>query len=407
MVTPIPYDPGGTFIWSREGEDQHSGAPMLQSAPPSGCGYSANGGSVAFDCGSGTCTCHGCSLDGTFHLEQMELTLPTIWCGCWYEDPDEDPEPTPEPHSDMASRPSVTATFSKSVVLFEDAYTNAPGEVVQRQSSETILTISAYGGANGAYLQVYPGILDAKLIRTGGHNLPRRKVKIPENSDVVYEIAYQGKVASGAAKDIKVRATLTAINEISPLPSTAEATSAQLQMEAVSTFPTNRARHVFGPLEESRIKVFPEALMSRIEITGEIPHEGKVESTKLTSSTKAATFNLDVKCEDAELTLAMSVIEPEGGVQGIQAEPFTDADWDEIEETPLMSSEAGVTGNIWVRVLPQHVSFQHIRMLEGTAPAVAIWGCCTNQTLFPPESIAHGVMAGGSSSYSSASAKNA
>ena len=188
-------------------------------------------------------------------------------------------------------------------------------------------------------------------------------------------------------------------NDMSPSPSIAKATAARLQMEAVSTFPANRARHVFGPLEEARMKVYPGVLTSAIEMIGNVPHEGKIESRMLTVGTKATTFNLDVKCDGAELTLTFSVIEPVGSVRGLRAEPFTNGDWEEIEENPLLSSESGVAGNVWVRVLPQYVSFQHIRMLEGTAPAVSIWGCCTNQVLFPPDDIAHGVTAGGTPSY--------
>ena len=259
-VTPVPYDPGGIFEWDPVGDS--TGGARLMSASSSACSYAANGGCVSWSCGTDSCGCRGCSISGTYTLEEAILNLPTVWCGCWEDDPEE-PEPTPEPHADMASKPSVTATFSEPVVLFEDAYTNAPGEVVQRQSTTTTLTISAYGGANGAYLQVDPGILETKLVRTDGHRLPTSKVKIPQNSDVVYEIAYQGKVASRAAKDIKVRATLTAINDMSPPPSTADLTAVRVAINPEhKTGEMFRFRHKFGVCE----RVFCESWPSDIRV---------------------------------------------------------------------------------------------------------------------------------------------
>ncbi len=83
-------------------------------------------------------------------------------------------------------------------------------------------------------------------------------------------------------------------------------------------------------------------------------------------------------------------VEPSTQVLGMPAEQFSGLDWDIVEACSLGESEAGVAGRIWVRVLPNYVSFQHIRLLEGFAPAESIWGCCTNQTLFPREQICHG-----------------
>ena len=259
-VTPVPYDPGGIFEWDPVGDS--TGGARLMSASSSACSYIANGGCVSWGCGADSCGCRGCSISGSYTLEEAILNLSTVWCGCWEDDPEE-PEPTPEPHSDMASKPSVTATFSEPVVLFEDAYTNAPGEVVQRQSTTTTLTISAYGGANGAYLQVDPGILETKLVRTDGHSLPTARVRIPENSDVTYEISYEGKAASSGMRDIEVTATLTAINDMSPSPSIANLTAVRVAINPEhKTGEMFRSRHKFGVCE----RVFCESWPSDIRV---------------------------------------------------------------------------------------------------------------------------------------------
>ncbi len=48
--------------------------------------------------------------------------------------------------------------------------------------------------------------------------------------------------------------------------STARTTSIQLKMEALSEFPTNRARHVFGPREEARFVFSPDSMRSMVKI---------------------------------------------------------------------------------------------------------------------------------------------
>ena len=260
IVTPVPYDPGGAFEWY-----WFDGSPRvarLLSTGPSACSYVANGGCVSWDCGTDSCGCRGCSISGNYTLEEVALNLPTIWCGCW-DDDSEEPEPTPESHTDMASRPSVTVAFSEPVVLFEDAYTNAPGEVVQRQSTTTTLTIAAYGGANGAYLTVDSGELENKLIRIGGHNLPTSRVKIPPHADVQYEITYEGKKESGGKDDIQVIAMLLAINAVSPPSTTAKATSVRVEFEVENPAPDApdcRNRHRFGVLERVRRNSYPRGL---------------------------------------------------------------------------------------------------------------------------------------------------
>lgn len=395
-VTPVPCDPGGAFEWEPLGGRAGSARPHPADRPA--CSHVAHGGCVFWECGSVSCGCTGCSISGRYVFEGVSADLPTVWCGCGEDDP-ETPEPPALPHEDMASSPSVKATFSRSVVLFEDAYTNAPGDVVPRRSSETTLTISAYGGANGAWLLVDPGSVGDRLAWAGGHRLPTSRVRIPANSDVRYEIVYEGRASSAKAHDVEVTATLTAMNDMSPMPSVATATSVRLQMEAVSTFPSNRARHVFGPLEKSRFKVFPDSLRPNLAITGTVPYDGHLDTVKLTASAKAATFDLVAECGEGKITLPFSVIGPSAKIEGLFAEPFSSQDWEDIEEAPLSSQEGGVAGRIWVRVLPSYVSFQHIRMIEGTAPATLTWGCCTNHVQFPPDRISHGEVSGGSSSY--------
>ena len=253
VVTPYPSDPGGVYHWRRPGEDDEQDGPRARNAPSgSDCSYTANGGRVSFDCGHGSCSCLGCWLAGDFVSDGVKCDLPTVWCGCTDSHGEEDDDPPPTtPHEDMASAPSVSATFDYPVVIFENAYTNAPGASFPRHSKTVRLRISAYGGANGSRLNISKVGIDEKLIQTGGHRFPTKEVKIPADSDVNYEFVFEGKAESGSEKDIKVTASLTAINAMSPKPETAELTAVQVVIEAEDQHPISELlnRHAFGMRE--------------------------------------------------------------------------------------------------------------------------------------------------------------
>ena len=363
-VTPIPYDPGGVFEWNPAGGG--SGGARLMSASPSACSYAANGGCVSWGCGTDSCGCRGCSISGTYTLEEAILNLPTVWCGCWEDDPEE-PEPTPEPHADMASRPAVTATFSASVVLFEDAYTNAPGEVVQRQSTTTTLTISAYGGANGAYLQVDPGILNDKLVRTGGHSLPTSRVRIPENSDVTYEIVYEGKTASSGMQDINVTATLTAINDMSPLPSTADLTAVRVAIRPVhETGPMFCNRHRFGVCEWVQCESWPSVVSVRWNGGGHGSTRSNTARHLHEVPFEALSYNLVASAEGVEFSRAVESIFPNS------VNVFNDASHEVRRSySAANASEAGWVGmELPVYCSPTNVYFGEIQVRELEADGV-------------------------------------
>jgi len=106
------------------------------------CDYSTSGGWICFNCGgNGDCGCHGCSVTGCAMLEDASFDIPSIWCGCWYEDPDPDPNSATNTPSSPPGGPSITLSLDENIVLFEAAYTNAPGESVDRHSTEVELTV--------------------------------------------------------------------------------------------------------------------------------------------------------------------------------------------------------------------------------------------------------------------------
>ena len=116
--------------------------------------------------GSGSdCGCHGCSVDGTYTMECSTFNLPTLFCGCSYDDTDDPPDDPPdEPFSET---PSVSITFSQPALIFEDRYEASPDNWVEKRSTTNVLTVTASGGASGATLILTAQNL-ACLRRIGG-----------------------------------------------------------------------------------------------------------------------------------------------------------------------------------------------------------------------------------------------
>ena len=360
LTTPTPYDPGGAFSWATR-EAGEAVRLLSSNLTSSGCSSVAQDGLVAFSCSS-ECGCGGCSISGLYHLEDMAFRLPTVWCGCQNGNEDTPPEPTPTPHPDVVTAPSVSVSFTPSAVLFEDAYTNAPGDVVARQSTMTTLRISAYGGEQDASLSVESRGLERCLQRTNGHHFPEGRIRIPAHSDVVYEIVYEGVEASARENDISVEATLAVVNGVSPLPSTAAATAVRVEMSPFDLPPLNPTpnRHLLGIHEKVKILYQPRTIALKWE-------DESLSNEEVDLSSGESGF-LEFFCPWSKGQYQISV-EFNGAKRGMNflvLEPIIEcreAVWNEnLRGSP---GEAGTVGmNLALYLQPQTVSFEWIMMEE-------------------------------------------
>lgn len=326
-------------------------------------------------------------------MEGGAWPLPTLWCGCISPESHEE-TPPPVPQSHWVEAPSVTAQFDQEIVFFESTYTNTPTEIIPKQSTHATLTLTCSGGPHGAYLSVEKHCVDEKLQLLDGLPLPVTRIFIPANCEMRWENLYEGREASVVENDITVRATLHAINEMSPPTVCAHLTSVQLALEAVSHFPTNRAHHIFGPAEKTTVRFAPSALTSEGCIEVPSTFLGTVNDLDIRVPNDVSSSRLVVRCKNQTRNLPLKVIRPtQAHVIGVRS--YTHQDWlRELGSFPP-NCFVGVGAFIDVQIYPLTVSFQNICILERTTPATNIWGCCTNQMLFPLESIGHGQEEGG------------
>ena len=208
-----PYDPGCEFLWN-------------QPTRSVTCNYTTNGGWIGFNChGAWGCECGGCSVSGVAMLEEASFDLPDVWCGCWHYDP-LDPEIGPA----FTNMPYVAVSFDKSVVFYEDAYTNALNDVVAKHSTNTTLSVFAYGGEAGGMLYISVQNIK-KLVRVGGKMISFPYTAfVPPQSGVSFSIEYEAETHSVTQNDIVVSATLQSAGGGSPITSTCSTTVVKLEL---------------------------------------------------------------------------------------------------------------------------------------------------------------------------------
>ena len=236
---------GGTFEWTN-----------------TCCTITSRGDSFWFACG-GECSCSGCYASGWLVYEGYALPCLGGFCGC----PHEDDEPRTE-EDDQAHAAGVELSFSKRAVIFEDAYTNAPGEVVARRSTVTALSCTAHGGPRGARLSLSLAGAE-KLVAISGPDFPSSARFIPPGQKLDFAIEYEGLLPSDAVNDIVASATLIEEETDARHFASNTVTSVCLQLVAIYEAPENPnpSRHVYGVGEKVRFKVTP--ISQNVSITTE------------------------------------------------------------------------------------------------------------------------------------------
>ena len=177
----------GSFVWTN-----------------SCCSVSHSGDVFVYSCND-ACHCTGCSAMGYYGYESYRLPAYGVWCGC-SSDGEHDDRPGEE-DDDGPYDAGAHASFSKSAVIFEDVYTNSPGNCIGRQSTQTSLRCVANGGPNGGHVR-FEILGEEKLERVSGHVLPVEQDVSP-GKKLDFTIVYKGQLPSSAAEDIIVTTTFT------------------------------------------------------------------------------------------------------------------------------------------------------------------------------------------------------
>ena len=215
------------------------------------CPLTGSGDSFWFAC-SGGCPCGGCEAAGIYDYEGYALRCEGGGCGCPRGD-----ERYVTRIDDAPCAASASVSFSKPTVLFENAYTNRPGDAAGRRSTRTTLSCVAHGGERGVTAS-FSLIGGDRLVCVRGGGLPVSRF-VPPQQRLEFEIDYEGRVASEEQDDIVARAEID-VDSSSAASSTASLTSVEVELRVVYDAPENgsKTRHLYGVGELVELRHCPQ-----------------------------------------------------------------------------------------------------------------------------------------------------
>lgn len=299
----------------------------------------------------------------------------------------------------------VSIVLDRNVILFEDAYTNAPGEVVARQTTWTRVNAYFSAGANAATGTFYMAqggerIRLHAVTRNGTVVAEPQPVDIPARGVRRLVFYAEGLEASSNLDDVTFHAYLMGDGGL--VSDSKRLTVGLLKVEAASEFPTNRTRHVFGPLEETSLSLIPQALFDSATIVGTIPYNGELTRTPtnyfLKVSNRRAKFSMTVQSAKVLLPTSFSVIEPNSKLRVVSHGAIDPGLWKLYTglQNPNLG-DIGVALRLELFMEPSYVWFGHLYVEELFAPATNVWGFFNDPYRFPQEFLDHGTAAGANS----------
>ena len=347
-VTVEPYDPGGVLEWGvnvpmRGGSDGECG-----------CVY-CEGNSATFTCSS-TCTCSGgCRARGRYLCELAEFALEGGECRCGFDDPSEDVFPDPPGPNDG---PSLTITFSKSVVIFEDAYEDRPGVTEPRRSTRVRLTIDAYGGPNGGSL-LLSGQNLANLVKIDGGVLLPYAWQLAAGESYHVTGIFEGVVASEAANDVRVFGSFFETGTGTSLEDNVTLSVVQVKLMPIVEAPKNKCayRHSYGVCELVQHIQEPSSPVVTWNPAGGGSNEVYAGALHYRCPLDGSTNPLRVEIGTEHYTPKVEIIEPDG-MESKAVRPI-------VYSNAVHKGEAGGIGmELHLYVTPLDVSFSEIAVEE-------------------------------------------
>ena len=349
-INAIPYDPGGTFQWGNDSAGgMRSGGVRSGDSGSSSCEYSFYGNWLGFMCAGSDCGCHGCSVDGTYTMECSTFNLPTLFCGCSYDDPPDDPpdEPPDEPYSET---PSVSITFSQPALIFEDRYEASPNSWVEKRSTTNTLTVTASGGASGATLILSTANLEC-LQRVGGGSvsLPAQVVLGPYMS---YEATFRCEGAGNGGTP-SVGGIISGPDGTDVDYAQTTVVKVEIQHEREAPENENLNRHDYGIGEWMYIRQFPMSPGINVSAPDAVVRGGSTQIIMWGVSN--VEHSLSCSLYGVEYKPLVRVLKPTG-IEGYDAQAYTNG------------LPPGVAGGLHLvqryRVLPLTVNFTRLRIEE-------------------------------------------
>ena len=156
-------------------------------------------------------------------------------------------------------KPQMVAQFSKSAIIFEDAYRNMPNRrMTLKRSTKSVLSIGVRGGDLGGTLQISTSNANC-LSYLHGDDCLTGSFSIDAGETRYWNGTYQGAQASSAQDDVRVTLTFTE-NEtgaITTYTTSLTVVKIELTPNEVAPLEADRHRHIYGVGERVSYSHYP------------------------------------------------------------------------------------------------------------------------------------------------------
>lgn len=259
------------------------------------------------------------------------------------------------------------------VLVFEDAHLGTDGIWVPATSNLASTLSCAYNGNRPGALELSKVSGPDCILSENGSavSLPHSWEVSGGGNDAVRSFAVGG-LSPGDTAEFRLRFT----SDIVPggMDYYATISAVGLEVMALRTWPTERHRRVFGPIE-----------IANFSVSGAV---GDVSWHSPIGTTNGNTFSVAMPQVPMDTTMTLvvngyehvfpiSVVAPAECV-GTNAVPMADADWLEVSTNILAVGEIGAGLRIDLKLLPDYVSFEGLRTMEGYADVSDLQGYFQN-----------------------------
>jgi hypothetical protein len=248
----------------------------------------------------------------------------------------------------------LSITPSSSFIVCPEEHLDKNGNLVNASGTNVMLTCS-YGGQQAGTVELR---LDYDLAGEVYENGVRRQLpyawEVPGGQVTTKTLEIRDLWPSG---EYKFNLLFTSEKLPEGFMQQASVRVMKLDVEADRTWPEMRKRYVFGPNEPFTVTVADDS------------------ETKIVAPKVPGAYTTNVTCNGYSIPFSYSVIAPSHCI-ATNAYPMADSDWAEVGVTnPLSVGEVGAGVCLELKLLPEHVSFEGLKVMEGECSATSAWGC--------------------------------
>ena len=254
----------------------------------------------------------------------------------------------------------LSITFSERAVIFEDAYANAPHDVVQRRSTTTRLTISASGGPHGGLFTLSARNLD-KLMPEGGTGplAVTSGMTLSPGETYCATFVCSGARQSDFENDVRIDGEFTEKDTGNTQNPSATVTVVKVEVVPEVQFPADLPnRHTFGVCERVGFFSFPNDLSG-------VLWEGPDNVLDMGFSRNQQTYQYLLDERDVPLTFTYKSVSHTVATRCLIPSMIVCTGDPTVNFYTVPNGQAGGVGmNLALTLCPSNVSFSGIRIKE-------------------------------------------